>query len=105
MAGGVGGYNAVGGYAVATTEIYSMASLEWRSGPPMPEQLSFGASVPYGNTFLTVGGSRESDGRYSKNIYSYDPNRSNWIKVNKELKYPRSGFVAFTTPGSILACN
>ena len=49
-----GGFSGSG--AIASTEIYTVEDDTWRDGTDLPRETNAGASVPYGDTFLFVGG-------------------------------------------------
>ena len=51
-----------------TTYLYDVAADEWRITTTYPESTSNGLSVPYGDTFVTMGGNDAGD-----EVYWYVP--------------------------------
>ena len=45
----------------ATSEIYDVAGNTWRSGKALPQRRRDMASLPYGDSFLIVGGFNDDD--------------------------------------------
>ena len=76
-------------YHVDTVEIIDLDTNTWVNGPSMPVMLTDATSVPFGDTFLAVGGLDE-DGVEQKSIYEYSPFDGEWIKRPEELKHARS---------------
>lgn len=86
-----------GGYLSDTTIIYELnGSLGiWTYGPNKSNY--FGASVPYKNTFLAIGG----ENPYSNQIYEFvaDPIAGlEWKLRPEQLKTPKSRIAAFMVP-------
>ncbi len=52
-----------------STEILELGSLTWRAGPEAPHGLVGAASLPYGKSFVTVGGSEGGDQGFTDAIY------------------------------------
>ncbi len=107
--------------ALNTTEILDLASLKWSkglidqsfpsssiivlgytfavvSGPPFPFALEHMASVQYGDTFFTVGGSqlRQTGSRYYyKTIYRFDNAKWEWVTSDERLNKFKDQVAAF----------
>ena len=80
-----------------------MDSFEWSPGPNLPFPLEKAASVPFGNTFLLVGGN--SDRNELQTILELDIVKMKWLVRSEELVEAREGaFAALTTMG-YLGCN
>ena len=58
-------------------------------------------SVPFGDTFLLVGG---SDDTYQKTIYEFDPVGMDWLLRPEELKEERDAAFAVTTSAEYMGC-
>ena len=67
---------------------------------PLPKPISEAAIVPFGNSFLLIGGLTYNDD-YLKDIYQYNPIIDEWIKLESELQMPRSDHVALLVPQSL----
>ena len=52
---------------------------------PYSYELYYPMIVPFGDTFLVVGGLDGDAWAGSKTIYEYQPDTSNWIKRKEEL--------------------
>ena len=86
------------------------ATGEWRPGPPLPEAVARGASVPHGDTFLVLGGvTAEGEGEgegpsSSPAIYEYEYNGS-WILREDALLRGGAGVpAAVVVPGDRVGC-
>ncbi len=55
-----------------STEIFDLATKEWRSGPQLPRDLRFTDSLQYGDSFALVGGFDIEAQEYVNTIYLYD---------------------------------
>ena len=56
------------------------------------------AVVPYEDTFLLVGG---YNGNYLADVYQYDANGDEWVKLTNELKVPRHSHTAVLVQQSL----
>ena len=92
-----------GGQNSKTSEIFDLATQTWRYGPDLPvsNQLYWGASVPYGDTFLIIGG---YDYEYSDSILSFDPTLDSWVELPQKLTQGRNKFAAFLAPDDFVTC-
>ena len=62
----------IGGDKDSSSQIFNLNSMSWRDGNDLDIELWSGASVPYGDTFLLVGGFSEPARREVDTIYKYD---------------------------------
>ena len=79
------------------TEIFNLDDMTWRDGPDFPSNGNsyFGASVPYGDSFLAVGG-RDSEDR--NEIVYFDPVEDKWVEMDVSLKFGRGFSSAVLIP-------
>ena len=64
-----------------TCDILDLETLTWSTGPPPPGDICSSASVPYGNTFLKVGG-------YCSNVVmEFDGCAMDWIVRPETYEY------------------
>ena len=94
-----------GGRDLNTVEIFFPSSMEWREGPDLPasDRWDAGMSVPFGNTFLIVGG--EADGDISDRIIKYDVDNDDWIELPQTLTTARADGAAFLVPDNYVTCT
>ena len=66
----------------------------------LPNQIWGAAVIPHGDSFFLVGGARGDDPDYVwlADIYRYDEENDDWIKLGEELKTGRAGHVALLVP-------
>ena len=89
-----GGY-AFGTNALSTVEIYSVKSNTWRKGTNLPKPLNRAAVVPYGTTFLIIGG---DDGTiFSDKVYEYTT-YGMWTEMTMKLSEGKRDLVAINVP-------
>ena len=67
--------------------LYSLTKEKWIEGPQFPGRIEGPVTVPFDNTFLSIGG--YIDGSKSTHIYQFDPENLKWIKRSEELSVPR----------------
>ncbi len=60
-------------------------------GPTLPRPLQSAGSLPYGDSFIVVGGRYDSF-TYSEAVYMYDIEDENWIELDAALQVPRGFF-------------
>ena len=93
-----------GGYGDAgyldSVEILELSSLTWSQGPNLPFPIIRAASVPFGDTFLIVGGISNGDGEELKTILEYDPVEEIWLVRPEELSIGRDYLHAVTAVNS-----
>ena len=77
---------------------------QWNRGPDFPvAQVGGGVSVPYGDTFLMVGGENfVHEALYL--IYKFDIDTHTFVKLEQRMAIPRSSFAAFLVPKDLLSC-
>ncbi len=72
-------------------DILELSTLVWKRGHSLPQKLYYQVPIPFGDTFLAVGGT--VDGRYGvATIYKYDLEFGRW----KTLPYKVAGAVGST---------
>ena len=84
----------------SAVQIYDIAAGTWRmSENPLPHPLMFGSTVPFGDTFLIVGGSvdvYETGLPPSDEVLQFNPNEETWTVREERLGCGRYGhFAAF----------
>ena len=67
------------------TEILDLQTLEWSTGDDLPDDINSGASVPFNDSFLIVGG-LDADNPPVKSIYYFNPQDQKWESKNKMMK-------------------
>ena len=85
------------GYPVSS-EIFDLSSQTWSPGPDLPFPVLFATSVPFGDTFLVVGGI--GDGEYLQSILEFDPVANDWIVRPERLSVGRDDRPAITVVDS-----
>ena len=71
------------------TSIYSLKNDTWLDKElPEPEGAKFPAVVPFGNTFLTIGGGYLHGSLRSNVIYEFDATALTWVKRVEETVHP-----------------
>ena len=84
---------------IASVEILDLNTNTWRSGlNPLPEALYAGASIPYEDSFLAVGGTLSNPSVESDKIYKYEPDTESWTTLPKTLDVGRGFAVAMLVP-------
>ena len=98
MAGGLNGNE------LSSTEMLNLDSADqWTNGPNLPIGLRWGASVPFKDTFLIVGG-LDINSNQSPYIYEYDVRNEAWIMRDERLTTARDRFTAFLIPDEVARC-
>ena len=89
------GYYSTGGQ---TTEIFNLDSQTWRAGPQLPtaEETYSGTTLPYGNSFLVVGGYSIVSGCRSE-IWLFNPDSYEW-EVIATMTQERYSLTAIAMP-------
>ena len=83
------------------TDIFSPKTMKWRKGPDFPFKIRLALGIPYGDTFLAVGG---FDGDTFGTIYKYDNVNDGWKVLPHRLKKPRAVYTAFLIPNTAIEC-
>jgi N-acetylneuraminic acid mutarotase len=63
------------------------------SANPLPQPIYWATVVPFGNSFLLVGGMTTDDTRLST-IYHYDPHEDCWTLLDAKLKEGKTNVIA-----------
>ena len=71
------------------TEIFSLSTQSWRSGPDLPHPVVDASYVQLHGSILVIGG-QISSGVYSDKIHQYDASSSSWITLPQRLAKARS---------------
>lgn len=99
----------------ANTEIYNFEDGTWRVGTPLPEANAVMASLPYGDTFIIMGGQADycsskiykvesicqsrcqNRNSIDMSIFQFDPSTRNgsWTELNVGLPRSNRNFLAF----------
>ncbi len=85
------------------THIFNLESRTWRQGTDFPAPFFDGVSVPYGKTFLAVGGI-DHDNNISDSIYYYDVGTESWGTTNRVLQEGRYFHSAAIVPQDFVQC-
>ena len=101
VAGGVEGEGTDG---LTSTDFLNLETLIWVPKQSLPFDIRYGASVPFQDSFLIVGGFSigELEG-YLQTVYYYDPNLDQWILIER-MDFARERFTAFMVPDSFANC-
>ena len=84
----------MGGISSSATQILDLDKLTWTMGGNFSDgKLYAGSSIPYGNTFLVVGGYIAGPGEQNS-IWEYEVDTGNWKKLDQEMMTERSNFAA-----------
>ena len=86
---------------------YSSPSFSRYANSDLPTDLYGMGSVPYGDTFLLVGGSCMSacdPNLNSRDILEYEPDSETWLKREEEMAMGRLLFDAVLVEDSIVDC-
>lgn len=86
------------------TQILDLDNLSagWTQGPDY--FIRFADSVPFGDSFLSVGG-RDFTGSYSNNIHEYDAESGSWKVRPEKLTTGRELSAAFLIPDDVARCS
>ena len=91
---------------VGFLDLEKMILPEWEPRALLPKEIYQGASVPYQDSFLIVGGyNQEIEDDYLDSIYYYNPITDNWDEFDEKLTYKRRYFTAFLVPDSFANCS
>ena len=98
-----GGYDVNSTLMSSTSEILDLNTLTWTDGPDLPQQLGYGASVQFQDTFLAIGGSGNSG--LTDTIYQYDYTNNVWIERSEKI--PTKGLykAIFLVPDEAVNCS
>ena len=90
------------GSPTTATQIFSFESQTWRRGQDFPLEIAYGESVPFGDTFLVVGGLTDNS---QDTIYKYNIETEGWDLMPQRLKNARREFAAFLAPNDYITCS
>ena len=71
-----------------TTDILDLDTLTWSEAPALPAYIKDATSVPFGDTFLVVGGMLP-DSYIADTVYEYDVQGRDWITRPERLPIAR----------------
>ena len=97
------GILAAGGSSV-TAHFLDLDTLIWEPKQSLPIPIYIGASVPYQDSFLIVGGHIAGEGSDLDTIYYYNPSTDNWDLIGT-MTVGRREFAAFLVPDSFANCS
>lgn len=95
------------GYQSSTISLDLSNPNQWGNEADLPQALERGASVPFRNSFLVVGGFKNEGAEYySDFIYEFDPDDSNaWITRTERLTVGRYNPAAFLISDVAANCH
>ena len=93
-----GGY-----YQETSSEFLNLDTLIWEPKQSLPYDIAYGASVPFRDSFLIVGGDSSVDGGLDT-LYYYNPEIDRWELI-KTMNYERRDLAAFMVPDSFANCK
>ncbi len=86
-----------------TSDIFSLATLSWRPGPPAPFEEEAG-TAQYLNTFVAVGGS--SNEEVLDTVYIFDEIHYEWKIFGRRLQVARQGYPGLVlVPDEFVSCT
>lgn len=96
-----------GGRNDGTSTILNLDTMTYRPGPDIPNvlELYYANSVPFGNTFLMVGGTEDGISSRLNTIYEFDTTNENWIVRPETLKTGDWAMTAFMVPDTYVQCS
>jgi len=105
QAGLVGGKEVVvvAGASTDATQVFDLDSNTWRRVNSFNGSLYGGASVPFRDNFLVVGGRIQSLAQRS--VFTYDTVEESWLQLPQQLETVRDAFAAFLTPFDLIRCD
>ena len=95
-----GGYNQAG---LTTVDFLNLDTLIWEPKLSLPIDIYYGASVPFKDSFLIVGGYSQ-DLSYLDSVYYYNPNVDQW-ELMKTMDYGKVFSASFMVPDSFANCS
>ena len=91
---------------IRLTEELDLQTMEWSTGQDLPMFLSQSDSVPFGRSFLVVGGKANlDDNRRKEFIYEYVRETNEWLTRAETFSAGRSDGAAFMVPDSAVDCS
>ncbi len=92
-------------HKILAATFFNLQTLTWKSKQSMPSDIAFGASVPFEDSFLIVGGYSYATAQELDTIYYYNPNTNEWELLSQHLKEMRRKFTAFMVPDTFGNCE
>ena len=88
-----------GGYpSVDYSQTYDLDTGVWLPGPLLPTDKKYaGESVPFGDTFLILGG-KDASSSMTSSIHEFDSATETWILRNEYMDKVNAYFTAFWVP-------
>ena len=100
------GILAAGGLSENSCEFLDIDTLDgWVPRAALPYGLGHGASVPYNDSFLIVGGFNYNGNYATDEILFYNPERDSWDSMQQSLDDSRTDMPAFLVPDEFANCN
>ncbi len=93
-----------GGDYDSSSYFLDLETLTWERKASLPTDIHLGASVPFENSFLIVGGISDDIHEYLNTIFYYNPNLDQWELLSAFMHYERGRFAAFLVPDSYANC-
>ena len=94
---GLGGFNSDG-----SSEFYNFDTNQWTFGPSLVGELSYGASVPYKNSFLLVAGQNNG---YVDSIIFYNPETQEFEELDESIDIGRLSNPAVMIAEDVVPCT
>ncbi len=93
-------YSFNGDPATDKTYLYDPELDSWTHGPTLPETRTWGRAVQYEDSFVIVGGAKDSmvDSEYRGSILRYDPDGESWEVLEQRLENPSTAMTALLAP-------
>lgn len=88
------------------TDIFSVDTLQWSSGPDMVEPRHYGSAIPVGtaSTLLVVGGASNSLQR-TDTVFELDLHRMVWLERAETLTEPRAYTAVVPFDKRFISCH
>ena len=93
-----------GAYQDTSAIFLNLDTLVWEPKQDLPVDLAWGASVPYQDSFLIVGGDSDLEDDYLDTIYYYNPSLDQW-ELMENMIMKRRILTAFMVPDSFANCS
>ena len=89
---------------ISTVDFLNLDSLIWEPKTQLPHDIFFGASVPFQESFLIVGGFSLDSVDNLDTIYFYDPSLDDWTLLGR-MDNENTRLTAFMVPDTFANCN
>ena len=82
------------------TLIFDLAAMAWRQGPEIPARgfLTYSQSLPYGDSFVLVGGYGYESRQALGAIWRFKPETEQFVTLRERLARPRAGHAVVALP-------